>query len=128
MELKRGWTLAMAMTDDDVTDEVLVEELEKMRKGHVPDHQFHPSSAWMRQSRHGLSRSMSDVPSQSHDLNKAYTTDGHDLEDAATWHTARRALLCCRELVRTEKRYQEELRALMDGEVCASLLNTYSNC
>lgn len=121
IELKRGWTFAMAMADE-VTDEVLVEQLEKMRNG-PSSHNFSPSVAWMQHSsKHGDSttrtRSISSVHPHPHVMDRAHTERiNSDLEDAATWRTARRALLCCREMVRTEKRYQEELKALLNGEV-----------
>ena len=37
-------------------------------------------------------------------------------EDETEWKSARRALLCCRELVRTERSYQSRLRQLLAGE------------
>ena len=37
-------------------------------------------------------------------------------EDDSEWKSARRALLCCRELVRTERSYQSRLRQLLAGE------------
>ena len=114
----------MAMADDEVTDEVLVEELEKLRKGPGKDRRFHPSLAW--QSRHidsvrighiGHSRA-NPVPHMS-DAAVAHTSDPTtDSEDAATWRTARSAVLCCREMVRTERRYHGDLNALLDGKVC----------
>lgn len=132
IELKRGWTLAMAMADDGVTDEVLVEELEKMRRKSGPEQQYRLSRTWMRQSppKPGHTRSATTtnasegtVHLQLHDLNRATSIDVSDAEEAATWHIARRALLCCREIVRTEKRYQEELKALLDGDVRTASLN-----
>lgn len=132
IELKRGWTLAMAMADDGVTDEVLVEELEKMRRKSGPEQQYRLSRTWMRQSppKPGHTRSATTtnasegtVHLQLHDLNRATSIDVSDAEEAATWHIARRALLCCREIVRTEKRYQEELKALLDGDVRTASMN-----
>ncbi|PSS02365.1 hypothetical protein PHLCEN_2v4058 [Hermanssonia centrifuga] len=38
------------------------------------------------------------------------------LQDDAGWKSARRALLCCRELVRTERNYQTRLRQLIVGD------------
>lgn len=128
-ELKRGWTFAMAMTDEEVTDEVLVEQLEQMRngtssQGSATNHQFHPSLAWMQhaprpedaaRTRSISSPNMHDGSMQPYMLGKAHSSE---VEDATTWPTARRALLCCREMVRTEKRYQEELKALINCEVC----------
>lgn len=121
----------MAMADEKVTDEVLVEHLEKMRDGTSDgggkDHQFHPSFVWMQHpsksegfgSKWSISSpNVNDAYPRSHLTGKAHTSDEDHLEDAATWSTARRALLCCRELVRTEKRYQEELKSLLNSEVC----------
>jgi hypothetical protein len=131
MELKRGWTFAMAMADEEVTDEVLVEQLEKMRHDASPggeqDYQFHSSLVWEQhptrpggsaRKRSISSPNMIDASSHPHALGKAHTSDVNDLEGVTTWPTARRALLCCREMVRTEKRYQEELKSLINGQVC----------
>jgi len=121
----------MAMADE-VTDEVLVEQLEKMRNG-PSAHNFSPSVAWMQHSaKHGdtaHTQSISPVHPHPQVLDRAHTERiNNDLEDAATWRTARRALLCCREMVRTEKRYQEELKALLNGETITpppALMLTY---
>jgi hypothetical protein len=131
-EPNRRWTFAMAMADEDVTDEVLVEQLERMRSGASlqggMDHPFHSSLVWMQHSsRHGDSppaRSFSspnvhDAFLHPHVLPRSQTTD---FEDATAWPTARKALLCCREIVRTEKRYMDELKALINGEVCIAKL------
>lgn len=42
------------------------------------------------------------------------------VEDEMEWLHARRAILCCRELVRTERSYQERLQELADGSVSLS--------
>ena len=129
IELKRGLTLAMAMADDGLTDEVLVEELEKMRRKSDPDQQYQLSRVWMRQPKAGHVRSATtnvnegNVRLQLHNLSRATSIGDNDAEEAATWNIARRALLCCREIVRTEKRYQEKLRALLDGDVRITPLN-----
>jgi hypothetical protein len=132
-ESNRRWTFAMAMADEDVTDEVLVEQLERMRSGASLhgggiDHPFHLSLVWMQHSsRHGDSpptRSFSspnvhDMFLHSYVLPRSQTTD---FEDATAWPTVRKALLCCREIVRAEKRYMDELKALINGEVCIAKL------
>jgi hypothetical protein len=128
IELKRGWSFAMAMADQEVTDEVLVEHLEKMRDstsdGGRKGHQFDPSFVWMqhpsKSERFDCKWSISSPNmNDAYPMDKAHISDTDEchMEDAATWSTARRALLCCRELVRTEKRYQEELKSLLNGEV-----------
>ncbi|KAJ3480958.1 hypothetical protein NLI96_g7994 [Meripilus lineatus] len=74
----------------------------------------------------GGSESDEDLPSGV--ANGAMTEEGldeanDDDEDPSTededagWKTARRALLCCRELVRTERTYQARLRQLLQGDV-----------
>jgi len=115
----------MAINDDEVTDEVIVEELEKLRTGH--QNHLRSSLPSGRQSKHGdfgrpgHSRAMStpnmgDVVLHPHVPEKARTLDANDPEDSATWHITRSALFCCREIVKTERRYQEELKALIGGE------------
>ncbi|OAX40873.1 hypothetical protein K503DRAFT_798430 [Rhizopogon vinicolor AM-OR11-026] len=42
--------------------------------------------------------------------------DSVDSDDAAVWHTARKALFCIREIIRTERKYQEALKALLAGQ------------
>jgi hypothetical protein len=127
----------MAMKDDEVTDEVIVEELEKLRTGHQMDHHLRSSLPAGRQSKHGdfgrpgHSRAMSapnmgDAVLHPHVPEKARTLDVNDPEDAATWRIARSALFCCREIVKTERSYQKELKALIDGEVCSPALFCYN--
>ena len=141
MSLKR-WTLAMA----DVPDEVLVQELERIRtegKGR----------RWRTASSHGHDQGTPEGgetalvyggptcgsvghsnSSGSHDRDHDDDVDSvvsdsfdshrsaHELgiapnpREDAEWKTARRALLCCRELVRTERNYQARLRQLLAGD------------
>ena len=55
-----------------------------------------------------------DIP----DGTEEFLDDDPSTEDEeAGWKTARRALLCCRELVRTERTYQTHLRQLLQGDV-----------
>lgn len=44
-------------------------------------------------------------------------SDHHFLEDDRTWNKARRALFCCREIIRTELSYMEGLLQLENSEV-----------
>ncbi|KAG0702723.1 hypothetical protein DFH29DRAFT_920141 [Suillus ampliporus] len=51
-----------------------------------------------------------------------------DPDDAALWSTARKALFCIREIVRTERKYQEALKMLLTGQTTSQpppLLLTY---
>ncbi|KAF7974914.1 hypothetical protein HWV62_11081 [Athelia sp. TMB] len=142
-ELKRGWSFAMAMSDEGVTDEVLVAELERLRRTRAkPSEGDEDDFVWMAGKRgrtgepvgsvcSGLSDEDADSPLHSidstHTLVDPYmpasaaaapercASPVSDAEEEALWHTARRALLCCREIVRTERRYQAELAALLRG-------------
>lgn len=53
-----------------------------------------------------------------------------DIEDhqEQAWKVARKALFCCRELVRTEKAYFSRLVQLKDGQVILSVHHFYSIC
>ncbi|KZT72901.1 hypothetical protein DAEQUDRAFT_808867 [Daedalea quercina L-15889] len=128
----RRWTLAMA----DVPDEVLVQELDKLRKGavtrkargksHTPaqsdsghtvesNYSVSPSSPW----RPGVQfRLGSDSDSEDEgDIEEDEILEGFENEaDEEEWKKARRALLCCRELVRTERSYQARLRELLNAQ------------
>ncbi|KII93626.1 hypothetical protein PLICRDRAFT_152535 [Plicaturopsis crispa FD-325 SS-3] len=88
----RRWTLATAMGNEDVSDEGFVEELERMR----------------------IVIDDGDVDGDDG------TAEEEGDEKAEKWRTARRALLCCRELVITERRYQENLRALVGSSTAAT--------
>ncbi|KAI0694430.1 hypothetical protein BC835DRAFT_1006954 [Cytidiella melzeri] len=141
----RRWTLAMA----DVSDEVLVQELEKIRKevrasrnrrrrpnmksppassvghGHAT---FGPEESKWREEwnelRDAHRRREGDGEGNSDSESDTSRTESGDFDDSSTalniddagWKTARRALLCCRELVRTERSYQTRLRQLLSGE------------
>jgi len=117
------------MTNEEVTDEALVEQLEKMRNGGTSSsQQFHSSSVWMQNPskcggsvcpRLRSSPNVNEMSLHADVLDRAQTEHicSDNMEDAPTWRTARQALLCCREMVRTEKRYQDELKALLNGEV-----------
>ena len=145
----RRWTLAMA----DVPDEVLVQELEKLRMGGrgaansangspvrrrrkrssraVESSELGHDDDWKmvgEESSSGYSadeRDPSPAPSTSHlNSHSPSSSNSNQLHSVAhlsslddhEWKTARRALLCCRELVRTERNYQARLRVLLSGE------------
>jgi len=95
----RRWTLATAITSDEITDEMFVDEVETMRmKG----------TFW--ESRGCLVGEYLSSPTQTHAL-PALT----DPLLSATWQTARRALLTCRELIRTERNYLASLFILVSN-------------
>lgn len=151
---RRRWTFAMAMTDEDITDEVLVEELERMRlrktwSGSVDDmsdiwdpdyvlfgtfgsqeltdspqedispqrhHLIEHSDHSLRDSKRPIdlsyTASLPSFPHQ-HRINSAPLPDSGSTQQ---WQTARRVLLTCRELVRTERHYLASLKALLASE------------
>lgn len=144
----------------DVPDEVLVQELEKLRlEGRGADakkrkrrrqasaaassagHSVDGSRVAQGSADHGKSedewvklpgRLDDDETSSDHGLssddeedddasptNSTYASSSRAADaaqDDLGWKTARRALLCCRELVRTERNYQARLRQLLTGD------------
>ncbi|KZT08651.1 uncharacterized protein LAESUDRAFT_47174 [Laetiporus sulphureus 93-53] len=129
----RRWTLAMA----DVPDEILVQELDKLRKetanrrsrsgkmrtptassnghsdyAHGEQSFFTGSEEWKVGGPHFQVGPESDSEDEEDD-----TIEEMDIEDdEEEWRAARRALLCCRELVRTERNYQARLRQLLNEQ------------
>jgi len=143
---RRRWTLAMAMTDEGITDEVLVEELEKMRmRGGMGGGEWErevgagedgvdrcAEECWIGDrvrpeeengdvygGPKGDDMAASIIPSPS--LPSLPSHDSPSSASAsASWKTARRALLTCRELVRTERHYLSSLRTLLSGHTSAA--------
>ncbi|KAL0951911.1 hypothetical protein HGRIS_008566 [Hohenbuehelia grisea] len=130
----RSWTLAMAIADPRITDELLLEELENVRVNErVWERQgirppslpvaIRPADSGFR-ARDYSPRSpiRSNTISYARDewitisLPQSLKLPTRSLSDpsaAQAWQTARRALLVCRELVRTELNYLACLRLLM---------------
>ncbi|KAJ7109947.1 hypothetical protein C8R44DRAFT_883965 [Mycena epipterygia] len=118
---KRRWTLAMALNDEGISDELLVEKLEALRnrsRMSVNAAEDHETSDWDRVwAAYDDELDSDDVlpplpvklpsPASMPSLPSASST--------ATWQSARRALLTCRELVRTERHYLTSLQALLAG-------------
>jgi len=103
----------MAMTNDDITDETLVEQLERirLRKNHLDQ--------------------LDDIWDLDHVLFRSLQSSSPSLPDSTSthqWHTARRLLLTCRELLRTERHYLVSLQALLSSQTHGSpppLMLTY---
>ncbi|KAF6766690.1 hypothetical protein DFP72DRAFT_797848 [Ephemerocybe angulata] len=124
----RRYTFAMAMTDEHISDEVLVEELERIRavKAWTGSNGGDLEEFWDL-GHSGSSQSQSpnfDSNSSSEQQPKATSPPNNfnsartslvDTSDAS-WHTARRALLTCRECVRTERHYLSGMRALVSQD------------
>ncbi|EMD42019.1 hypothetical protein CERSUDRAFT_79618 [Gelatoporia subvermispora B] len=157
----RRWTLAMA----DVDDDVLVQELDRLRKeeaarargrarrrsvvsnshtGHNMREYHRSTLNWPESPRSsdghwrdthfgfGSESGSDDEADETIEEEDGEEDDSEDgpvnAADEAAWKSARRALLCCRELVRTERSYQTCLRQLLatqSGHPLAPLLNAY---
>ncbi|PPQ79904.1 hypothetical protein CVT25_002960 [Psilocybe cyanescens] len=110
----RPWTLAMVITDDGITDERLVNDLEHMRikdttvdASIIPDR--YPLAQGFPPDYHTqLYDSLAEYPLQSGEM----IPDPIPPSDSS-WTSARHALLLCRELVRTERRYLASLKILI---------------
>lgn len=131
--------MEMAMEDESISDDALVDRLEKVRRRGGPyerGRDVSPSKST--NNAHFCSAGGDEdiasplscpFPSRTSDqLTKPRDLPLHlppilkdatpDLEDTAVWQAARKAFLCIREIVRTEKRYQEALKMLLNAQVC----------
>jgi len=132
---RRRWTLAMVITDDHISDEKLVDKLEQMVGG-----QTHENGDW---SRHAGVQSPVSPPILSAAIPSSVfcvsprEANGEEVEsdssygdspssphnrfsDPSVWKTARRTLLICRELVRTERSYLASLRTILSEQTSTS--------
>ncbi|KAF5368362.1 hypothetical protein D9758_002445 [Tetrapyrgos nigripes] len=133
--LKQSWTLAMVITDEDISDEILMENLEKMRAGQEewgwrkpPDLQDqNPLSADSPSPHEEPSEKSSEGVTSAEEEEEDETSENADRDVrpfprsgehamSSSWQMARRALLICRELVRTERRYLAGLNNLTSNE------------
>jgi len=104
----RPWSLAMAIADDGLSDEKFVNDLEDMRIKEETNKFSGPyplalSSAHSYQTQ--LLDSYAEYPLQPNKLKQD--------SNIASWSSARQALLLCRELIRTERRYIKSLKTLI---------------
>lgn len=106
--LPLAWSLAMAITDDKITDEKLVDQLEGMR---IKEHPHWSQSFTLSLScpsqryRAILNSSYAEYPPEPDEFSA-------DEPSETSWNAARQALLFCREMLRTERRYLSSLRIL----------------
>ena len=108
---RRRWTLATALTDETISDEGLVRELDRMRevgRGRGKS-QTHPQAGqgendeaefeedwgiWERTTTPRLDA-----------ISRQHSSSSTSSSVSLMWHHAQRALLACRELILTERRY-----------------------
>ncbi|KAG1757854.1 hypothetical protein EDB19DRAFT_1901344 [Suillus lakei] len=142
--------ISMAM-DENLSDEAVVEQLEIIRKRNRKDK--HQSLPIPRDTSHGLASIPVSKQGSSHLFQLGVHFASHpsspcqseesepvtplsvilddtelDTDDAALWSTARKALFCIREIIGTERKYQEALKMLLTGQTANQpppLLLTY---
>ncbi|KAH8120073.1 hypothetical protein DFH11DRAFT_1539299 [Phellopilus nigrolimitatus] len=128
-ESNRRWTVAVA----DVPDDLFLEELERLRRmglraGEVHSNQnqsaspFTPPVIVGRYETHTCvnvgRHSETNWPEKGKMVERnTVIVQEVGAEDETEWLHARRAIMCCRELVRTERSYQARLQELADGSV-----------
>ncbi|KAG8219592.1 hypothetical protein J3R82DRAFT_545 [Butyriboletus roseoflavus] len=132
------FNMAIAVEDDSISDDVLVNQLEKVRRIGSPSEwdrdvsplrfSGDPHFRNLREDANGLfptSYPSSSLPSPDHlvkpcDVSQPFPLTSKDTssgsDDAAVWQAARKALLCIREIIRTEKKYQEALKMLLNAQ------------
>ncbi|KAJ7459064.1 hypothetical protein B0H11DRAFT_177837 [Mycena galericulata] len=124
----RRWSLAMAITNDETTDEMFMDEVEKMRAmGKFWESRKSPGAPASPRSPVGAGTRLPTNPASPPQLKHALPCLSDPLL-SATWQTARRALLICRELIRTERNYLASLFALISNETATpapALMLTY---
>ncbi|KAK0209014.1 hypothetical protein DFS33DRAFT_1380501 [Desarmillaria ectypa] len=130
---RRCWTLAMAITDDGISDEMLIDELERMRT---------VEKMWQWEWRRNVISPSTATTVSTADTRTPMVDGLHDehatlkpslpcLSDpalSAVWQNARRALLICREFVRTERHYLLAIRRLLSSDTLTpppALMLTY---
>ncbi|KAJ4499180.1 hypothetical protein C8R41DRAFT_88167 [Lentinula lateritia] len=146
---RRRWTLAMVLTDDQISDEKLVDKLERMMVRNIGGH-VSSATGWHENT--GLQSPLSPalfsaaIPSSNicasprEDLEAGsevnvdegdcknvekrngivngvlLPTSNNHFSQSTIWKTARRTLLICRELVRTERSYLSYLQVMLSQE------------
>ncbi|KAF9245875.1 hypothetical protein BU15DRAFT_58813 [Melanogaster broomeanus] len=124
--------MTMDVDDDSVSDDVMVDRLERIRRMDRLTEQGRDSSpprssVTAHSSRLGGRRTSCTSPlhlwhSESNKvLSLPLIPDNHtsDSEDAATWQAARKTLLCIREIVRTERKYHDGMQMLLNSQTTA---------
>ncbi|THV06466.1 hypothetical protein K435DRAFT_848951 [Dendrothele bispora CBS 962.96] len=124
---RHRWTLAMVITDEDISDETLIQNLEKLRAGQEewgwrkpPDSEDSASSSVSSSDMEEDTSPRSENEDETQDVIIGSRCTPPEQQQHAvsssSWQMARRALLICRELVRTERRYLAGLDNLTSSE------------
>lgn len=127
---RRRWTLAMAMTDEGMTDEALVEALERIRAQRESSGSDDSSAVWdvNRDTWNWDLQWEGGIDDKTRQLSIPHISSlpafplPHSLsvpsspKSASAWQVARQALLTCRELVRTERHYLSSLNILISSD------------
>lgn len=113
-DLRRRWTLAMAISDEGITDEVLVGQLERMRARRGLDgHNTLEAGIWNSSNMLPLTPPLSSIYYASSPLSESA---GESPSPVPDWQNSRRVMLTCRELVLTERHYLSSLLDLVLGK------------
>ena len=128
------FSMAIAVEDDSMSDDALVNRLEEVRQiGGASTYGRCVSPSRSRRSPssgpYGDNNGFAPIswlsplpaPVQHAQSNEGLLPSSHTTscsEDAEIWQAARKTLLCIREIVRTEKKYQEALTMLLNAQVC----------
>ncbi|SJL15687.1 uncharacterized protein ARMOST_19191 [Armillaria ostoyae] len=129
----RRWTLAMAIADDGISDEMLMDELERMRTVEKMWQWEWRRNVMTPSTASSISTADSGTPlvDASHDEHATLKPSLPCLSDpalSAVWQNARRALLICREFIRTERHYLLAIRNLSASDTLTTppaLMLTY---
>ena len=128
---RRRWTLANVMTDEAISDESLVRELERMRELGIWKHELLLKEGERLNEGETIlvdADSMWEIWEGMLDREKEYIVDEDEAGvvnlspsfsyhlGSASWLTAQRALLICRELLMTERHYHALLLSLLAGD------------
>ncbi|KAK0199131.1 hypothetical protein F5146DRAFT_920146 [Armillaria mellea] len=130
---RRRWTLAMAIADDGISDEMLIDELERMRTVEKMWHWERRRNVMTPSTASSISTADSRTPlvNTTHDEHATLKSSLPCLSDpalSAVWQNARRALLICREFIRTERHYLSAIRSLSASDTLTTppaLMLTY---
>jgi hypothetical protein len=118
---RRDAGLALAIADDKVSDEVLVERLERLRIAQGTPGVLGATCIWdtSGQEDDHLSRHLSSGDNVELGRATSNVAETVSYPSSSSWLVARRALLVVRELVRTERHYVSSLKQLLEPPTSA---------